>query len=116
MTRESGYRLAMEPLSFDYENLHLRVDRGVFELFTMGRSELRVPLRWLGALVHYKKPARPGQLFIGTVRDPSAVLYGTDRDAFWYSTSPAFRVPPGDEPLFRAYFTEVAALADRRVV
>ncbi|MCC9704883.1 hypothetical protein E4N62_06215 [Streptomyces sp. MNU76] len=25
-------------------------------------------------------------------------------------------VPPGDEPLFRAYFTEAAALADRRVV
>ncbi|MGY3061760.1 hypothetical protein ACVWZD_006058 [Streptomyces sp. TE3672] len=115
MTREPGFLPAMEPLTFDYENLHLRVDRGVFELFTMGRSELRVPLRWLGALVHYKKPARPGQLFIGTVRDPNAVLYGTDQAAFWYSTSPAFRVPPGDEPLFRAYFTEVAALADRRV-
>ncbi|HEY9327504.1 MAG TPA: hypothetical protein VIS09_04570 [Streptomyces sp.] len=106
----------MESLTFDYEDLHLRVDRGVFEQFSMGRSELRVPLRWLGALVHYKKPARPGQLFIGTVRESSAALYGTDRAAFWYSTSPAFRVPPGDEPLFRSYFTEVAALADRRVV
>ncbi|MFB7210496.1 hypothetical protein [Streptomyces sp. NPDC056255] len=55
-------------------------------------------------------------MFIGTVRDPNAVLYGTGQAAFWCSTSPAFRVPPGDEPLFRAYFTEVAALADRRVV
>ncbi|MGW0940536.1 hypothetical protein [Streptomyces sp. NPDC002666] len=116
MTREPGCLPAMEPLTFDYENLHLRVDRGVFELFTMGRSELRVPLRWLGVLVHYRKSARPGQLFIGTVRDPSAALYGTDQAAFWYSTSPAFRVPPGDEPLFRGYFTQVAALAFRRVV
>ncbi|WP_424862704.1 hypothetical protein [Streptomyces sp. MMS24-I29] len=106
----------MDPLTFDYMDLHLRVDRGVFELFSVGRSELRVPLRWLGVLVHYKKPDKPGQLFIGTVRDLNAVLYGTDAAAFWYSTSPAFRVPPGDEPLFRAYFTEVAALADRRVV
>ncbi|MFJ8856501.1 hypothetical protein [Streptomyces sp. NPDC102437] len=106
----------MDLLTFDYENLHLRMDRGVFELFSMGRSELRVPLRWLGALVHYKKPDKPGQLVIGTVRDPNAALYGTDPAAFWYTTSPAFRVPPGDEPLFRTYFTEVAVAADRRVI
>ncbi|MET8830578.1 hypothetical protein ABZX40_35085 [Streptomyces sp. NPDC004610] len=106
----------MEPLTFDYESWHLRVDRGVFELFARGRSELRVPLRWLGALVLHKKPDRPGQVFIGTVKDPNAALYGTDRTAFWYSTTPEFRIPPGDEPLFRAYFTEVATLADRRVV
>ncbi|MEV7601853.1 hypothetical protein AB0O91_31265 [Kitasatospora sp. NPDC089797] len=106
----------MDPLTFDYENLHLRVDQGVFELFDAGRSELRVPLRWLGALVHYKKTGKPGELFIGTVRDPDAPLYGTDPAAFRYSTSPAFRVPPADEPLFRAYFTEVARLADRRAV
>ncbi|MFJ9693894.1 hypothetical protein [Kitasatospora sp. NPDC101183] len=106
----------MEPLTFDYEDLHLRVDRGVFEQFGAGRSELRVPLRWLGALVHYRKPDRPGQLFIGTVRDLGAPLYGTDPGAFQYSTSPAFRVPAADEPLFRAYFAEVARIADRRVV
>lgn len=116
MIREPGYLPAMDPLTFDYENLHLRVDRGVFEQFGPHGSELRVPLPRLGALVHYKKPDRPGQLFIGTVRDPNAALYGTDRAAFWYSTTPAFRVPPADEPLFRAYFTRVAALADRRVV
>ncbi|WP_031069271.1 hypothetical protein [Streptomyces sp. NRRL WC-3742] len=102
-----------EPLTFDYEDLHLRVDRGVLEVFSRGRSELRVPLRWVGALVQYKKPDKPGQLFIGTVRDPNALLYGTDPAAFQYSTSPAFRVPRADEPLFRTYFTEVARLADR---
>ncbi|MFE2943765.1 hypothetical protein ACFXKG_32635 [Streptomyces sp. NPDC059255] len=108
----------MDPLTFDYEDLHLRVDRGVFELFGLGSptDTVRVPLRWLGALVHYKKPDRPGKLFLGVVRDPNAALYGTDPAAFRYTTSPAFRVPPSDEPLFRAYFTEVAALADRRVV
>lgn len=56
----------MDPLTFDHEDMYLRVDRGVFELLSAGRSELRVP--------------------------------------------------PGDQPLFCAYFTEVAALADRRVV
>ncbi|MFJ1616132.1 MULTISPECIES: hypothetical protein [unclassified Streptomyces] len=108
----------MEPLAFDYEDLHLRVDRGVFELFNLGTAEhtFRVPLPWLGALVHYKKPGKPGQLFFGVVRDPNAALYGTDRLAFRFASSPAVQVPPGDEPLFRAYFTEVAALAGRRVV
>lgn len=118
MTREPGYLPAMDPLTFDYEYLHLRVDRGVLEQFSLSRPEntFRVPLRWLGALVDYKKPNKPGKLLIGSVRDPNAALYGTDRAAFWYSESPSFLVPPGDEPLFRAYFTEVAALADRRVV
>lgn len=118
MTREPGHLPATDPLTFDYEYPHLRVDRGVFELFSPSRpgNTFRVPLRWLGALVHYKKPDRPGKLLIGSVRDPNAALYGTDQAAFWYSTSPACQVPPGDEPLFRAYFTEVAALADRRVV
>ncbi|AXG81908.1 hypothetical protein [Streptomyces paludis] len=108
----------MDPLTFDYENLHLRVDRGVFELFPLDGIEygFRVPLRWLGALVLYKKPDRPGELILGVVRDPDTVLYGTDRLAFRYRNTQAVRVPPGDEPLFRAYFTEVAALAGRRVL
>lgn len=108
----------MEPLTFDYETLHLRVDRGVFELFGLDSIEhtFRVPLRWLGVLVHYKKPDRPGELFFGVVRDPSAALYGTDPLAFRYRTSPAVRVPHSDEPLFREYFTEVATLVERPVV
>ncbi|WP_326594935.1 hypothetical protein [Streptomyces sp. NBC_01803] len=113
----------MEPLAFDYEDLHLRGDRGVFELFDLGSAghAFRVPPRWLGALAHYKsahykKPEKPGELFFGVVRDPNAALYGTDRLAFRFAGSQAVRVPPGDEPLFRAYFTQVAALAGRRVV
>ncbi|MEU3459381.1 hypothetical protein ABZ721_05415 [Streptomyces sp. NPDC006733] len=107
----------MDPLTFDYEDLHLRVDRGVFEFFdlTAGEHTFRVPLRRLGALVLYKKPAKPGQVFFGTVGDPDVALYGTDPRAFRFSTSPVVRVPAGDEPLFRAYFTQVATLADRRV-
>ncbi|MDV9173639.1 hypothetical protein R6V09_26505 [Streptomyces sp. W16] len=108
----------MDPLTFDYENLHVRVDRGVFELFPLDGIEhgFRVPLSWLGALVHYKKPDTPGELILGVVRDPHAALYGTERLAFRYRSTQVVRVPKSDEPLFRAYFTEVAALADRRVV
>ncbi|MBP5941859.1 hypothetical protein [Streptomyces acidiscabies] len=107
----------MEPLTFDYDYLHFRVDRGVFEQFSLAAPAqgFRIPLRWLGATIHYKKPGRPGKLYVGSVRDPGAALYGTDRLAFSYSSSPSFEIPPVDEALFRAYFTEVAALADRRV-
>lgn len=110
----------MDPLTFDYEDLHVRVDRGVFELFPLRGSgmphTLRVPLHRLGVLVHYKKPNKPGELIFGVVRDPNAALYGTDLAAFGYTSTEAVRVPQSDEPLFRAYFTEVAALVGRRVV
>lgn len=109
----------MEPLTFDYEDLHVRVDRGVFELFPLrgsGMPQLRIPLHRLGVLVHYKKPNKPGDLVFGVVGDPNTALYGTDLAAFGYSSTTPARVPRSDEPLLRAYFTEVAALADRRVV
>lgn len=35
----------MDPLTFDDDYLHLRVGRGVFEVFNHGRSDFRVPLR-----------------------------------------------------------------------
>ncbi|MEV7869697.1 hypothetical protein AB0P17_27230 [Streptomyces sp. NPDC088124] len=108
----------MDPLTFDYENLHVRVDRGVFELFRPHNLEttLRIPLPWLGVLVYYRKPGKPGELIFGGVRDPRAALYGTHLASFGYRSTEAVRVPRSDEPLFRAYFTEVAALADRPVI
>ncbi|QFQ95468.1 hypothetical protein F9278_03870 [Streptomyces phaeolivaceus] len=72
--------------------------------------------RGTGALVHYRKPGRPGELIFGAVDDPRAALYGTDLASFGYRSTLAVRVPRGDEPLFRAYFTEVAALAGRPVI
>lgn len=54
-------------------------------------------------------------LFFGIVRDPSSALYGTARFDLRFAGSEAVQVPPGDEPLFRAGFSQVAVLADRRV-
>lgn len=50
------------------------------------------------------------------MRDPSSALYGTAPFDFRFAGSEAVQVPPGDEPLFRACFSQVAVLADRRVV
>lgn len=75
----------MDPLTFDDEDLHLRVDRGMFERFNLNSPihTFRVPLRMrLGALVHDKKPHKLGQLFFGIVRDPNSELYGTARFDF----------------------------------
>lgn len=60
----------------------------------------------------------------GTARSGSRHHHGpshrslTDRDrlAFRYRYTQAVRVPHSDELLFRAHFTEVAALAERPVV
>lgn len=107
----------LQPFTFDYENLHARVAPGGVRAVQSGQFGAHVPfpLRWLGVSLHYRKPDRPGTLYFGLVRDPQAALYNIDRLAFRYSTSPAFQVPPGDEPLFRAYF-EVARFTDRPLV
>jgi hypothetical protein len=106
----------MDPLTFDYRDLHARTDRGVFELFDLSRSgeTFRVPLQFLGVLVHFKKPGKPGQLFVGIVRDSASPLYGTDRLDFRFAGN-HLEVPEADEPAFRAYFSQVAELAGRRV-
>lgn len=90
----------------------------MFELFQPNNLEttLRIPLHWLGVLVHYRKPGKPGELIFGGVDDPCATLYGTNLASFGYRSTQAVRVPRSDEPLFRAYFTEVAALAGRPVI
>ncbi|WP_331749774.1 MULTISPECIES: hypothetical protein [unclassified Streptomyces] len=108
----------MDPLTFDDEDLHLRVDRGMSERFNLNSPvrTFRVPLRRLGALGHHKKPHKLGQLFVGIVRDPSSALYCTARFDFRFAGSEAVQVPLGDEPLFRACFSQVAVLAGRRVV
>jgi hypothetical protein len=106
----------MDPLTFEYRDLHARTDRGVFELFDLSRSgeTFRVPLEWLGVLVHFKKPGKPGQLFVGVVRDSASPLYGTDRLDFRFAGT-QLEVPEADEASFRAYFSQVAELAGRRV-
>ncbi|MFI5710133.1 hypothetical protein [Kribbella sp. NPDC051620] len=108
----------MDPLTFDYEDLHFRVDRGVFEAFNLigNQQTYRIPLEWLAVLVFFKKPGKPGQLFIGSVKDATAPLYGTDRLAIRSAATSALQISTADELLFRDYFTKVATLANRRVV
>jgi hypothetical protein len=108
----------MEPLTFDYKDLHLRVDRGVFEAFNLigGQQSYRIPLQWLAVQVFFKKPGKPGVLMVGSVEDAIAPLYGTDRLDIRFGALSSFQIPVADEPLFREFFTKVAALADRRVV
>lgn len=108
----------MEPLTFDYKDLHFRVDRGVFEAFNLISSQqtYRLPLQWLAVLVFFKKPGKPGQLFVGSVEDANAPLYGTDRQDFRFAATSSLQISAGDELRFREFFTEVAVLADRRVV
>ncbi|WBQ05618.1 hypothetical protein [Kribbella sp. CA-293567] len=109
----------MEPLTFDYENLHFRVDRGVFEAFDLigAQQSLRLPLQWLGVLIFFKKPGKPGQLFIGTVRnrDANLPLYGTDRLDLSSAATSSLQISADDEARFREFFTKVAEVANRRV-
>lgn len=108
----------MEPLTFDYADLHFRVDRGVFEAFNLigAHDTYRLPLHWLAFLIYFKKPGKPGQLFLGSVEDERKPLYGTDRQDIRSAATSSLQISAADELLFRDYFTKVATLANRRVV
>ncbi|GLZ43770.1 hypothetical protein [Actinokineospora sp. NBRC 105648] len=107
----------MEPLELEYEHLLLRLDRGVFEVFSYPCAEgadFRVPVRWLAVSLEYRKPDR-GRIHFGTMRGPTALLYGAASDALSFHYRPALVIPSAHERLFGDYFTAVARVAGRSV-
>ncbi|WP_280880575.1 hypothetical protein [Streptomyces pseudovenezuelae] len=106
----------MDPLTFVHEGIHPRVDRGVFELFRRSNHVVigpyRTPLSW----VSVRAEARKGgvtRLHFGHVEQPDEPIHAS-------TTSSGHRlatveIQTADEPLYRAFFTELARLSDRPI-
>ncbi|MDF9810911.1 hypothetical protein [Streptomyces sp. SPB162] len=104
----------MESRVFEHGDVHLRVDHGIFELFRRNRiiGSYRTPLSWVKVRVEARKGGVT-RLHFGNVEQLDAPIYaGTTSSRHLLAT---VEIPTTDEPLYRAFFTELAHLSDRSV-
>ncbi|MCZ4119604.1 hypothetical protein [Streptomyces sp. H39-S7] len=104
----------MEPKVFEHGDVHLRVDHGIFELFRRNRiiGSYRTPLHW----VKVRAEARKGgvtRLHFGNVEELGAPIYASTASSRHLLAT--VEIPTADEPLYRAFFTELAHLSDRPI-
>lgn len=103
-----------DPKVFQHERVHIQVDRGILEVFR--RSNVIGPYRYPLAWVTVRAEARRGgliRLYFGIAEDLGEPIYGSVPG----SGPVIFRheIPTANEPLYRAFFTELAHLSDRPV-
>ncbi|NNN29387.1 hypothetical protein HLK59_03255 [Streptomyces sp. S3(2020)] len=104
----------MEPVVFEHGIVHLRVDRGVFELFRRGNTigPYRAPLDWVKVRTEARR-RDVTRLYFGYVDQADEPIYASSTPS-----GPVFAtvdIPTADEPLYRAHFTRLARLSDRLV-
>ncbi|NIK61798.1 hypothetical protein [Kribbella shirazensis] len=102
-----------DPIVFEHADVQLRVDRGVFELFQHRNiaSSYRTPLEWVRVQVQVRQRAM--MLHFSLVQDPDEPIYGRLMGSV--CSLATVEIPMADEPVFRAFFTELARLANRPI-
>ncbi|MEV8377613.1 hypothetical protein AB0P21_33050 [Kribbella sp. NPDC056861] len=104
----------MEPLTFEYDDVYLSVDNGILELFRRNRiiGSYRTPVKW----AKVRAEARKGgvtRLHFGNVDELDEQLYASTSSSKHLLAT--VEIQTADEPRYRAFFTELARQADRRV-
>ncbi|WP_406127572.1 hypothetical protein [Streptomyces sp. NBC_00989] len=99
---------------FEHDTVQLRVDHGIIELFRRNRiiSSYRAPLSWLKV----RAEARRGgltRLHFGHVEELDEPIYASTTSSKHLLVTVEIRT--ADEPLYRAFFTELAHLSDRPI-
>ena len=102
-----------EPIVFEHAAVQVRVDRGILELFQRRNvvACYRAPLEWVR--VHVQIRRRAMLLHFSHIQDPDEPIYGRLMSSV-YSLA-TVEIPMADEPLYRAFFTELAHLSDRPI-
>jgi hypothetical protein len=105
---------AAEPVVFQHDRLYIQVDRGIVEVFRRNNviGPYRYPLAWVTVYAETRRGGRT-RLCFGTAEDLGEPVYGSVPGA-----GPVFfrhEIPTADEPLYRAFFTKLAHLADRPI-
>ncbi|MGW4698138.1 hypothetical protein ACWEO1_37835 [Kitasatospora cineracea] len=103
-----------EPEIFQHDRLYIQVDRGILEVFrrTSVIGSYRYPLAWVTVRAEQRRDGRT-RLHFGIAEDLGEPLYGSVP-----GSGPVFfrhEIPTADEPLYRAFFAELAHLADRPI-
>jgi hypothetical protein len=105
----------VEPLVFEHGNIYLHLDRGILELFRRDRvyGSYRTPLQWVKVRAETRKGGVIA-LHFGNVEQFGEPLYApaTERGQLLAKVD----IAAADEPRYRAFFAELARLADRSIV
>jgi hypothetical protein len=102
-----------EPIVFEHADVQVRVDRGIFELFQRRNvvACYRTPLEWVR--VHVQIRRRAMLLHFSHIQDPDEPIYGRLMSSV-YSLA-TVEIPMADEPVYRAFFAELAQLSGRSI-
>ncbi|RZT27838.1 hypothetical protein EV649_1612 [Kribbella sp. VKM Ac-2569] len=103
-----------EPIVFEHGRVQIRVDRGVFELFERSKvlRSYRTPLEWVKVQVQVRKRGVI-LLHFSYVEDLDEPIYSRLMSSV-YSRS-TVEITMADEPVYRAFFTELAQLSGRAI-
>ncbi|MFI5710132.1 hypothetical protein [Kribbella sp. NPDC051620] len=99
---------------FEHDDVYLHVENGILELFRRNRiiGSYRTPVKWAKVRAEARKGGLT-RLHFGNVDELDEPLYAsTTKHSHLLAT---VEIQSGDEPLYRAFFTELARQADRRV-
>ena len=104
----------MEPLIFDHDDVYLQVERGIIEVFRRNRiiGSYRAPVKWVKIRAEVRKGGIT-RLHFGNVADLDEPLYASKTEVGHLLTK--VEIQTADEPLYRAFFTELARQSDRRI-
>lgn len=92
----------------------MRVDHGIFELFRRNRiiGSYRAPLSWVKVRAETRKGGLT-RLHFGNVEDLDEPIYANTTSSRRLLVT--VEIQTTDEPLYRAFFAELALLSDRPI-
>lgn len=103
-----------EPLVFEHDRVHMRVDHGIFELFERSNvtRSYRTPLSWVRVRAQLRKRGVI-MLHFSYAVDLDEPIYAHLMSSV--SSLATVEIPVTDEPLYRAFFAELAELSNRPI-
>jgi hypothetical protein len=103
------------PLVFSQDDLVLRVDGDVLEIFSRGAFSHRIPLAWLVVQV---QPSIKGSLVVRvtSARNDGPLYEVMQKAKIVQGSSVELVIRTEEEPLYRQFFTQVAQLCGRPLV
>jgi hypothetical protein len=102
----------MDPMVFEHNEVYLHVESGILELFRRNRiiGSYRTPVKWAKVRVDHRKKGLT-RLYFGNVEHLDEPLYATAPGQLLAMVE----IQTTDEPLYRAFFTDLARRANRRI-
>ncbi|GAB3928581.1 hypothetical protein GCM10029976_026640 [Kribbella albertanoniae] len=102
----------MEPMVFAHDRVHLQVESGILEMFRLNPmlGGYRTPVKW--AKIRFAEQKKGlSLLYFGNVEHLDEPLYASAPGKMPWR----IEIQTADEPLYRAFFTDLAHRFDRRI-